>query len=211
MSLEAFRAMLSGDWEEEEVILLPDTTLEAFQSFTKYLYSEEVDLTIMDIKQLDSLYYLADKYMADEIKENIIEQAEIWFIGQQDKQSCLAYVSAIDIVKTSPVKEVATKRILEYLEKSSTNGVAAIKCMKDVVDLAGAFCSGRYEKSIMEGMVKAVVISLTDPLLVELDAPDDLIELPQSIVVAQLFENLPKTDDCFKFMFYVMKLYWDFV
>ena len=82
--------------------------------------------------------------------------------------------------------------------------------MADVVDLAGAFCSGRYEKSIMEGMVKAVVISLTDPLLVE-DVPDGLIEVPQSIVAAQLFENLPKTDECFKFMFYVMKLYWDFV
>ena len=62
-SCEAFEAMFSGDWKEETVINLPDTNLEAFELFTRILYSESVDLGQLTIFTHDKLYYLADKYM----------------------------------------------------------------------------------------------------------------------------------------------------
>ena len=75
-SCEAFEAMFSGDWKEETVINLPDTNLEAFELFTRILYSESVDLGQLTIFTHDKLYYLADKYMVEEIKVNITDEVK---------------------------------------------------------------------------------------------------------------------------------------
>ena len=76
MACTVLEAMFSGNWQEDEVINLPDTNLEAFQMFTEILYSKEVDLSKADWLDLDQLYYLAVKYMVEEIKEQITDCAK---------------------------------------------------------------------------------------------------------------------------------------
>ena len=207
LSSDAFQAMLSGDWKEEEVIHLPDTNLEAFEAITKYLYSEEVDLTAMSINQLDSLFHLADKYLIEEIKGSIIKQTENWLTLPQSccnacNLQCNAMLSVIKDLKTDPIKEAATKGIIKFLgqrnnEENQTRG--AVQCLFDVEVLAEAYGSGMYDESIMEGMVKAVVIFLIDP---KWDTEGE--STIQN--VAYIFDDLPETDECCKFMFKVMKM-----
>ena len=111
--------MFSGNWKEETVVNLPDTNLEAFQLFTKILYSESVELSEAHIDTLDELYYLADKYMVEEIKANITDAAKVVEI------SALKDLSLLEHIKTDPIKEILTKEIIASL--SSHHPVGAVK------------------------------------------------------------------------------------
>ena len=165
----------------------------------------------MNINQLNTLFHLADKYLVEEIKGSIIDQTENWFTSDQaknlkNKKRCSCIVSVIDDIKTDPIKDAVTKGILKFLGQRSTAenpAGGAVQHVDDVVDMAEAYSSGKYEESIMEGMVKAVVISLIDP-----QWTDGGEEWKRSIIqdTAEGFENMPETAACCKFMFKVMQM-----
>ena len=109
----------------------------------------------------------------------------------------------IDDITTDPVKEAVTNGILKFLcqrntKESPTGG--AIQRRKDVVYLAEAYSSGKYGESAKEGMLKAGAITIIDP---DWKAGEEIKHGIEE--VAMLFENLPETDECYKFMFKAMK------
>jgi len=77
---EVFRRQFYGRIKEESSeVRIRDAQPEVFSLFVKCFY-EDVDISLLDIKSLAELFYLADKYDIDELKEAIVENLE----GQAD-------------------------------------------------------------------------------------------------------------------------------
>ena len=102
-SCQTFQAMFYRDWKEETVIHLPDSNKEAFEFFTRILYREAVELYEADLLSLEKLYYLADKYMVEEIKKNITEAAKYVSYYNTTVQEDLLN---LEHVMTDPIKEI---------------------------------------------------------------------------------------------------------
>ena len=202
-SCDVFQTMLSGDWKEESIIQLPDTNLEAFQLFTKILYAESVDLNKEDIVTLDQLYYLADKYMIEEIKLNITDAASGIYA---DRWPFLEELSYLEHMKMDPTREIFTQEIIEFLDShryltylGDGNEGGAVKKVEDLSRLANLYFSGKFSENIMEMMVRAAVFFLEDP-------DKDGLKLP-TFFLRDVYKNIPETEESVKFMFKVMKSY----
>jgi len=78
---EVFRRQFYGRVNEEcSDVRIVDASPEVFSLFVKCFY-EDVDISLLDIKSLAELFYLADKYDVDELQEAIVDH----LAGQVDK------------------------------------------------------------------------------------------------------------------------------
>ena len=222
---EAFEAMLSGNWKEETIIHLPDTNKDAFELFTKILYSESVDLGETDIFTIDQLYYLADKYMVEEIKVNIAEAAKEFLKGfnwDRDEEKiedlslpgiCTVAICLLEHIYTD-IKEILAEEIISnfkfHLQFQAKDCVGKVECLgckaclgnirevKDLLSLVKFFCLWKFSEPVKEGIVEAANLFIDDLDKVE---EKEICNMSDYVLI-----NLPEIEGNVKFLFKVMKL-----
>ena len=70
-----FHAMFSGEFKGSivRVIVIEDTTYEAFKTFIRFLYFDDLDLKINDFKMIGELYRLSNRYDVPRLEYRITD------------------------------------------------------------------------------------------------------------------------------------------
>ena len=72
---KVFRAMFSGDFEEDKEIVIDDTTYMAFRAFLIFLFDNNLVLDIdKDIKMIGELYGLSVKFCISGLADRILDE-----------------------------------------------------------------------------------------------------------------------------------------
>ena len=218
MASQVFEAMFSGNWQEDEVVNLPDTNLEAFQLFTQILYYKKVDLSKADWLTCDQLYYLADKYMVEEIKIQITDCAkdnstsgeggwgDVWD-GTDTAENltmlgkCTMSMLLMEHMKTDAVKEIITNNIIQNFNSFNEYVPADMGEVKYPYDLSKVpkfYCREKFSEPMKEAIVEAAKALIGDPVKVGVKKIRNMSNF--------IFSHHPQSEENMKFLVKVMNL-----
>jgi len=70
---DVFEKAFYGGFEDDGSIEIIDASKESFEAMINFIYTKETDVSIYCFEMLCSIYYLADKYNIDALKEETLE------------------------------------------------------------------------------------------------------------------------------------------
>ena len=70
---DVFEKAFCGGFKDDGCIEIEDATKESFEAMINFIYTKETDLSIYGFEMLCSIYYLADKYNINALKEETLE------------------------------------------------------------------------------------------------------------------------------------------
>lgn len=113
---KVMRAMLENDTKEKEekVIEIKDTNAEAFKSFLKYIYTNEID----NIEELaEDLIILAEKYDLQCLKNN----CEQYLLTKVDKTNIIRYLVIAHLYNCKIFKQELLDKMRFYIKDIVNN------------------------------------------------------------------------------------------
>ena len=81
---EVFNREFYGSMGSDDVIEITDSTQEVFQAMVEYIYNKKPDLETCDLGFLSSMFYLAEKYNLETLKDEIISSIPKHRISEAD-------------------------------------------------------------------------------------------------------------------------------
>jgi len=72
LASDVFKNGFYGDFADNSTIEIEDVTKQSFEAMIDYIYNRVTDVTIYDFENLCSLYFLADKYNINVLKEETL-------------------------------------------------------------------------------------------------------------------------------------------
>jgi len=73
LASDVFKNGFYGGFADDSTIEIEDATKESFRAMIDFIYNRETDVTIYDFENLCTLYYLADKYNINVLKEETLK------------------------------------------------------------------------------------------------------------------------------------------
>ncbi|VDI43597.1 BTB/POZ domain-containing protein 3/6 [Mytilus galloprovincialis] len=132
-----FYTMFEGGFPEKGEVIVPDVNLGTFKVLLKYIYSDELDLSLDNIQEV---LYVAEKYMIPEMKN---ECAVLLSSSVETSNASLV----IDIASKFHLQDLRNKGLdhIQYNAVEFLKAPNAIKmskeCMESILQLDSANCS----------------------------------------------------------------------
>ena len=74
LASDVFKNGFYGDFADNSTIEIEDVTKQSFEAMIDYIYNRVTDVTIYDFENLCNLYFLADKYNINVLKEETLKE-----------------------------------------------------------------------------------------------------------------------------------------
>ena len=120
---KVFRAMFSGKYKEEKEIDIEDTTYEAFKTFLRFLYCDDLVLKDdNDFEIIEDLCKLSDKYdvsrLMDRITDILYEKSLILLKSKENFENVWLKMQLISKIAFEYKIEKLMNKVMEFIEQN---------------------------------------------------------------------------------------------